>query len=310
MAHKTFVVKENDAGQRLDAWLVKQLSQDISRSRVQRHIVRGNVAVNDAPCLRAGYKIEANDRIAIVLRTEQPVAPQPERMPLHIVYEDDVLLVVNKPRGMLVHPDAHTTEGTLVHGVLAHAPAVQHVGELHRPGIVHRLDKQTTGLLVIAKQQFAYEALVAQFAQHKVQRVYQAVVHGVVSHDAWDVIAPIGRDPRNRTRMAVHPQGKPAHTRCRVLRRFANATLVEAELFTGRTHQIRVHMAHCGHPLVGDARYGGQARVFPGGQALHAWQLTLTHPKTKETVHFTQPLPADMQHLIRQCTAPSRQTNV
>jgi 23S rRNA pseudouridine1911/1915/1917 synthase len=235
-------------------------------------------------------------------------------MDLAIVYEDDHVLVVDKPAGLVVHPGAGHPRGTLAAAVLAHAPAVGAVGGQRRPGIVHRLDKGTSGLLVIAKTPAAYESLVAQLAARTVSRRYVAVVHGRLTPAEGVVDAPIGRHPHDRVRMAIQPRGKGkrAVTRWRVLEHLGDATLVEVGLETGRTHQIRVHLASLGHPVVGDALYGGRtgARVRLDGLALHAAALTFVHPATQERLQFTAPIPPRLDSLVSGLRTVARQRRV
>lgn len=236
----------------------------------------------------------------------------PEAIPLAIVYEDDAILVIDKPAGLVVHPGAGVRSGTLVHALLHHAPAIATVGGATRPGLVHRLDRQTSGLLVAAKTERAYRALVEAMRRREVRRVYAALVWGDPREDAGTIDGAIGRDPRTRTRMAIVTRGgKPARTHWRVRERFGPASLLDVTLETGRTHQIRVHLAHVRHPVVGDPTYGGRDRKqlsAPGSerslhaavleglprQALHAAELALAHPVTGEPLRFTSPLPQDI----------------
>jgi len=217
-----------------------------------------------------------------------------------VVYEDDALLVVDKPAGMTVHPGAGRTSGTLVHAVLAHCPDLPQIGGADRPGIVHRLDKDTSGLLVVAKTEVAWRGLQAQIQSRRARREYLALVHGRLRRPSGVIDAPIGRDPRHRTRMAVVASGRRAVTHYRVAESFEDATLLEVRLETGRTHQIRVHLAHLGHPVVADPVYG--RRTNPRGmrrQALHARTLALTHPISGAALTFRAPLPADFEEVLR-----------
>ena len=290
------------AGTRLDRWLAARLAE-LSRARLQTLIAAGGVRV-DGRAVKASHRLRAGERVAVEVPPPAPEELLPEPAELAIVHEDAHVLVVDKPAGMVVHPGAGHARGTLAAAVLAHAPGVAGVGGPRRPGIVHRLDKDTSGLLVLAKTPAAYASLVAQLARRAVTRRYLVVVHGRVAHDAGVVDAPLGRHPRDRVRMAVRPagRGRPAVTRWRVLERFTRCTYLEVRLETGRTHQIRVHLASLGHPVVGDDVYGGRRRppspVPLAGYALHAATLAFVHPATGERVEFRAPLPARMERLL------------
>jgi 23S rRNA pseudouridine1911/1915/1917 synthase len=289
------------AGARLDRWLAEAVSQ-LSRARLQALIAAGHVRVDGAAC-RASHRLRGGERVEVEIPPPPPEQLEPESVALAIVHEDDHLLVLDKPAGMVVHPGAGHARGTLAAGVLAHAPLTAGVGGPRRPGIVHRLDKGTSGLLVVAKTSTAYDSLVAQLQARTVRRRYLAVVHGRVRPVEGVVDAPIGRHPRHRQRMAVLPEGKGkrAVTRYRVGERFAAFTYLEARLETGRTHQIRVHLASLGHPVVGDETYGqgrGKPPVPLEGLALHAAHLAFVHPATQERVEFSAPLPPRMQRLL------------
>ncbi len=240
--------------------------------------------------------MRAGDRIEVVIPPVVPTALEPEPIPLAIVYEDEHLLVVDKPAGMTVHPGAGRQTGTLVHAVLAHCPGLAGIGGEHRPGIVHRLDKDTSGLLVVAKNDAALRRLQAELQARRIRREYLALVHGSVAQPEGTVDAPIGRDPRHRTRMAVSASGRRAVTRYRVMERLPGTTLLEIRLETGRTHQIRVHCEHIGHPVVGDPVYA--RRPNPWGmrrQALHARRLAFAHPVSGREMAFDAPLPPDLE---------------
>jgi len=246
--------------------------------------------------VRPSYRVRAGDQIVVEIPPAHPVELRPEPIPLEIVYEDGDLLVVNKPAGLVVHPGAGRPTGTLVHALLAHCPDLPGIGGEVRPGIVHRLDKDTSGLLVVAKTDAALRSLQAQIQARRAGRDYLALVHGAVAVGEGTIDAPVGRHPRHRTRMAVVASGRRAVTRYRVVERFADATLLELRLQTGRTHQIRVHCASIGHPIVGDRVYG--RRPNPWGlrrQALHAFRLTFVHPTTGAEMSFVAPLPADIE---------------
>ena len=288
-----FTAAPADAGQRLDRWLAGQAGAP-SRSALQGLMEAGFVRRNGAPANKKD-KLAAGDRITLTLPDPQPIEAQPQDIPLDIVYEDDHLLVVNKPKGMVVHPAPGNPDGTLVNALLYHCRGrLSGVGGAIRPGIVHRIDKDTSGLLVVAKDDLTHQGLSEQMAVHAIHRVYHAVVYGNIRQDTGTIEAPIGRDPRDRKRMAVTPgQGKRACTHWQVLARFGRFTLLACRLETGRTHQIRVHMAHIGHPLAGDPVYGPRSVIRElQGQCLHAKELGFRHPVTGQEMRFDSPLPA------------------
>lgn len=288
-----FTAAPADAGQRLDRWLAGQAGAP-SRSALQGLMEAGYVRRNGAPANKKD-KLAAGDRITLTLPDPQPIEAQPQDIPLDIVYEDDHLLVVNKPKGMVVHPAPGNPDGTLVNALLYHCRGqLSGVGGAIRPGIVHRIDKDTSGLLVVAKDDLTHQGLSEQMAVHAIHRVYHAVVYGNIRQDTGTIEAPIGRDPRDRKRMAVTPgQGKRACTHWQVLERFGRFTLLACRLETGRTHQIRVHMAHIGHPLAGDPVYGPRSVIRElQGQCLHAKELGFRHPVTGQELRFDSPLPA------------------
>ncbi len=289
------------AGQRLDAFLAAR-APGLSRARIQALIASGYVTVPRLAGrrLRPAARLRAGDLVVLVVPPPAPAVLQPEPLPLDIVYEDADVLVVNKPAGLVVHPGAGRTSGTLVHAVLAHCPDLPGIGGVHRPGIVHRLDKDTSGLLVVAKTEVALRSLQAEIAAKRATRDYLALVWGVPVPAAGTIEAPLGRDPRRRTRMAVRPDGRPAVTRYRVVEAFPDAALLEVRLVTGRTHQIRVHCAHIGHPVVGDPVYG--RRRNPWGlrrQALHAYRLAFAHPRDGRALQFEVPLPEDLAAVLQ-----------
>lgn len=300
-------VPEELAGQRLDQALAQLFSQ-FSRSRLQQWLKQGCVLV-DGRQLRPRDKVYGGEQVEITAILEAEGEWQPQAIELDIVYEDDALIVINKPAGLVVHPAAGNPEGTMLNALLHHDPALATVP---RAGIVHRLDKDTTGLLVVARTLESQKQLVEQLQARTFQREYQAVVNGVITAGG-KVEAPVGRHPVQRKRMAVVNNGKPAITHYRVEQRFRAHTWLRVRLETGRTHQIRVHMAHLHHPLVGDPLYGGRLRIPKGcsealretlrgfkRQALHASRLGLCHPLTGEMISWQQPLPVDMAELIRQ----------
>jgi len=299
-------IDAEDMGERVDKFLSRQLS-DVSRSQIQQWIKAGHVTVNGAS-VKASYRLTAEDEVELVVPPLIRLQIAPEPIPLDIVYEDGDLLVVNKPRGMVVHPAPGHFSGTLVNALLHHCRDLSGINGVLRPGIVHRIDKDTSGLLVVAKHDQAHELLARQLAEHTVQREYVALVHGNMSVDRGTVDAPIGRDPANRQRMAVVAKGgKPAITHFVVERRFGTYTLLRLRLETGRTHQIRVHMKYIGHPLVGDPKYGPRRTLAINGQALHAAVLGFIHPRTEEQLVFEAPLPADMQALLDALSSGQRE---
>ena len=286
------------AGLRLDQALARLLPEH-SRSRLAAWVKQGKVSLNDTAA-DARRKVWGGERVAIAaVALPEEAAQQPEDIPLTVVYEDGHVLVVNKPAGLVAHPGSGNWQGTLLNALLHHAPQLAGVP---RAGIVHRLDKDTSGLLVVAKTLEAQTDLVRQLAARTVKRQYPALAHGRVARDGL-VDAPIGRHPVQRTKMAVVASGRAARTHYRVLERFAQATLLECAMETGRTHQIRVHMAELGHPLVGDPVYGPRRRAqgaladFPR-QALHAWRLALVHPATGAEQAWEAPLPEDFAELL------------
>jgi 23S rRNA pseudouridine1911/1915/1917 synthase len=294
-------VESSAAGTRLDRWLAASLSE-LSRARLQALIEAGEVRVDGAP-RKAAHRLRGGETVEVTVPPPASADLAPEPLGLAIVFEDEHLLVVDKPAGMVVHPGAGHAIGTLAAGALAHAPGIAGVGGPRRPGIVHRLDKDTSGLLVLAKTPAAYASLTAQLAARSAGRTYRAIVHGRLARDSGVVDAPIGRDPRHRQRMAITPlgRGKRAITRYRVLERFADFTDLELSLGTGRTHQIRVHLASLGHPVAGDTVYGRGRRALPEpleGHALHAAVLGVLHPVTQTRMEFTAPLPPRMERLL------------
>jgi 23S rRNA pseudouridine1911/1915/1917 synthase len=294
-------VEPASAGARLDRWLSERLP-NLSRARLQA-LIRGGLVRVDGAVLKAAFRLRGGERIDVEIPPPPDETLAPEPVPLSIVYEDDHVLVVDKPAGMVVHPGAGRSQGTLAAAVLAHAPSTAGVGGPRRPGIVHRLDKDTSGLLVVAKTAAAYDDLVAQLAARTVTRRYLAVVHGRVRTNESVVDAPIGRHPSDRVKMAIRPagRGKRAVTRYRVLERFAHFTLLDVRLETGRTHQIRVHLASLGHPVVGDDVYGKPRLHSPvsiEGYALHATALAFVHPAFRKVIECTAPLPERIERLL------------
>lgn len=293
-----YLVPEDKAGTRLDV-LIGQLDTELTRSRIQKLIGAQAVQVNGGPS-KANYRVREGDMIFVELPQPEPLEVKAENIPLDIVYEDADLLVINKPQGMVVHPAAGNYSGTLVNALLEHCHDLSGINGVIRPGIVHRIDKDTSGLLVVAKNDKAHLDLARQLKDHTASRKYLALVHGNIAEPAGVVDAPIGRDPKDRKKMAVVTRNaKPAVTRYNVLERFGEYTLVECCLETGRTHQIRVHMAFLGHPVAGDPVYGPRRNPLNlQGQALHAYSLQFTHPSGGRPMEFTVELPPDFQDLI------------
>ena len=304
----TFSVLSTDAGQRLDTFLAAHI-EGWSRARLQRLIEEADVLVNGLVA-KSSYKLHANDQIEVELTPPPSTAFAPENIPLDIVFEDDDLIVVNKPAGMVVHPAAGADAGTLANALAFHFAQLSNTAGAARPGIVHRLDKGTSGLLVAAKTESAHENLADQFRAREVFKSYVALVHGRVEKKTDQIDQPIARDPRNRIRMAVVRGGRPALSIYRVRKRFERFTLLDIELKTGRTHQIRVHLAWLKNPVVGDEVYGegrdktvSDAQVRAqisrlGRQFLHAEQLGFRHPRTGEEVRFSAQPPDDLRHLL------------
>lgn len=287
---------------RLDRFLSQELP-DISRSRLQQLIEQGNVQVNDQVCTSKKSIVQIGNRITLIIPEAIPLDLQPEDIPLDILYEDDSLIIVNKPAGLVVHPAAGHPNGTLVNALLAHCQNLAGIGGVQRPGIVHRLDKDTTGAIAIAKTDFAHQHLQAQLKAKTARREYLGIVYGAPSAENGTIDQPIGRHPTERKKMAVVPlekRGRLAVTHWQVRERLGNYTLMHFQLETGRTHQIRVHSAYIGHQIVGDPIYsnGRNIGVNLKGQALHAWRLQLRHPLTDELIAVTAPLPATFATLL------------
>ncbi|MEH7882844.1 RluA family pseudouridine synthase [Bacillus sp. JJ1609] len=290
------IISDIQAGDRIDK-VVSTLDPEWSRSQVQQWIKDGNVLVNGAP-VKTNYKCSFEDRLVISIPEPEALDVVPEEMNLEIFYEDQDVLVVNKPKGMVVHPAPGHLTGTLVNGLMAHCKDLSGINGVLRPGIVHRIDKDTSGLLMVAKNDLAHESLVNQLVAKTVTRKYKALVHGNIQHDFGTIDAPLGRDTKDRQSMTVVDNGKHAVTHFNVLERFNDFTFVECQLETGRTHQIRVHMKYIGYPLAGDPKYGPKKTLDIGGQALHAGLLGFNHPRTGEYIEFEAPLPAYFEELL------------
>lgn len=289
------IVLEDEQGDRIDK-VISGLDDEWSRTQVQQWIKEGHVLVNGKP-VKPNYKCNLHDQIEMLIPDPEELDVLPEEMDLDIYFEDKDVLVVNKPRGMVVHPAPGHLTGTLVNGLMAHCQDLSGINGVLRPGIVHRIDKDTSGLLMVAKNDMAHESLVNQLVEKTVTRKYKAIVHGVIPHDFGTIDAPLGRDSKDRQSMAVVDHGKHAVTHFHVLERFKDFTFVECQLETGRTHQIRVHMKYIGYPLAGDPKYGPKKTLAIDGQALHAGVLGFHHPRTGEYLEFEAPLPEDMVHL-------------
>ena len=307
MEQREFVVEQETAGQRIDRFLSGE-DTGLSRSALQALVADGHVQCNGKTVAKS-LKLKAGDTVLLEIPDAKPIEAVPQEIPLDIVYEDAHLLVVNKPKGMVVHPAPGNPDGTLVNALLYHcAGQLSGIGGAIRPGIVHRIDKDTSGLLVVAKTDAAHQALTEQMSVHSIHRVYHAVVYGNLKEDTGFVEAPIGRDPKDRKKMAVTQQNsKYAYTGWQVLERFGNFTYIACKLKTGRTHQIRVHMASIGHPLAGDAVYGPKNCIRSlNGQCLHAKELGFVHPATGEWMQFDSSLPDWFQDYLSRLRKESR----
>lgn len=307
MEQREFVVEQETAGQRIDRFLSGE-DTGLSRSALQALVADGHVLCNGRLVAKS-LKLKAGDTIVLEIPDAKPIEAVPQDIPLEIVYEDEHLLVVNKPKGMVVHPAPGNPDGTMVNALLWHcAGRLSGIGGAIRPGIVHRIDKDTSGLLVVAKTDAAHQALTEQMSVHSIHRVYHAVVYGNLKEDTGFVEAPIGRDPKDRKKMAVTQQNsKYAYTGWQVLERFGNFTYIACKLKTGRTHQIRVHMASIGHPLAGDAVYGPKNCIRSlNGQCLHAKELGFVHPATGEWMQFDSSLPDWFQDYLNRLRKESR----
>lgn len=286
-------IKINDdlANIRLDK-VVSTIKDEFSRSKIQEYIDNSLILVNNKPS-KASYKLRNGDEIIINDIPKQISDLKGEEIPLEIVYEDDDLIVINKPKGLVVHPGAGNDSHTLANALKFYSDSLSTLNGDFRPGIVHRLDKDTAGLLIVAKNDEAHASLASQLSDHTLGRNYYALVLGVISENEGKIIAPIGRDEKNRQKMAVNLRdGKYAETYFKVLKRFSNATLVDCALKTGRTHQIRVHMNYIGHPVIGDPIYGkGNRKMYDDGQLLFAYKIHFIHPRTKKEMEFSVPFP-------------------
>ena len=288
------LVEETAKNNRLDVWLSQEIS-DFSRSRLQSLIEKGHVTINDQICQSKKEIVKKGDRVSLTIPDAEPLDLKPEDIPLDILYEDQYLIIINKPAGLVVHPAPGHHHGTLVNALLAHCPLAE-IGGVQRPGIVHRLDKDTSGAIAIAKTDIAHQNLQAQLKAKTARREYLGIVYGSPKTTTGTINLPIGRHPIDRKKMAIIPEekgGRIAITHWQIQERLGNYTLIHYQLETGRTHQIRVHSTHIGHPLVGDPVYSSHHSlgVKLPGQALHAWKLTLQHPITGDIINAIAPLP-------------------
>lgn len=292
------IITEENAGERLDTVLAG-IVPDTSRTDIQNRVKSGHITVNQKT-VKPNYKVKTDDLIEFFERENVEADIVPEDLNLDIVYEDEDVAVVYKERGLVVHPAAGHASGTLVNGLMFQLDNLSGINGELRPGIVHRIDKDTSGLLMVAKNDVAHRHLVDQLVEKSVTRKYTALVHGVIPHNLGTIEAPIGRNPKERQDMAVVDEGKDAVTHFNVLERFDDFTLVECILETGRTHQIRVHMKYIGYPLAGDPKYGPRKTLETDGQLLHAGTLGFTHPKTGERLMFTRELPAYFTDILKE----------
>lgn len=298
----TINIQVPENSDRLDRYLSQNLS-DLSRSRIQQLIEQGHVQVNDQICTSKKVNLKIGDRISLEVPAIVPLQLIAADIPLDILYEDEELIILNKPAGLVVHPAPGHPEGTLVNAILAHCPNLPGIGGIQRPGIVHRLDKDTTGAIVIAKTDLAYQHLQAQLQAKTARREYLGLVYGVPKTETGSIDLPIGRNPQDRKKMgivSVEDGGRAAITHWQVQERLANYTLIHFQLETGRTHQIRVHSAKIGHPIVGDPLYSSAHSIGVNlpGQALHAWKLQLQHPVSGKLLQVTAPLPRSFTTLL------------
>ena len=293
------IYKAEVSGERLDVFLTKK-QPELSRSHVQKLVADGRALVNGT-VRKANFKLREGDEVSLVVPEPEAVEIKAEDIPLDVLYEDEDIIVVNKARGMVVHPASGVNSGTLVNALLFHCQDLSGINGEIRPGIVHRLDKDTSGVMVCAKNDKAHIDLAEQIRTKSAHRIYWAIVHGNIKEEAGIIKGDIGRHPTDRKKMAiVRENGKPAVTHFKVIERFGDYTLIECRLETGRTHQIRVHMTSIGHPLVNDPKYGPkkQSPFAIDGQALHSLSLVLRHPSTGEEMTFTAPVPEDMNRIL------------
>lgn len=297
MENRKFIITEENKNKRLDTFLTESLDGK-SRSFIQGLIEKEEVLVN-SNSKKSNYKLRIGDEVQINIPEPTHLNIKPEEIPINIIYEDSDVIVVNKPQGMVVHPAPGNYEGTLVNALLNHCGDLSGINGVARPGIVHRIDKDTSGILVVAKNDNAHNKLSEQFKEHSITRVYLALVEGIIKEDEGTIDAPLARHPKERIKIAIVPGGRRAVTHYKVIKRFKEHTLVECKLETGRTHQIRVHMCHIGHPLVGDPVYGYKKQKFNlEGQMLYAQKLGFIHPKTNEYVEFQCDIPSYFKNVL------------
>ena len=299
MENYLFEIQENQQ-MRLDKYLAEQFPEQ-TRSYLQKLIKEGQVLVN-GKTVKSGYQLSKGDEVSVTIPEPKELDVEPQKMNLDIVYEDEDVILINKPKGMVVHPAPGHTTDTLVNGLLYHCKDnLSGINGVARPGIVHRIDRDTTGILIVCKNDMSHNSIAAQLKEHSINRRYRALVHGNLKEDTGTVEGPIGRHPVDRKKMAINERnGKPAVTHFTVLERFGNYTLIECKLETGRTHQIRVHMTSIGHPLVGDEVYGPAKCPFKlQGQCLHAMVLGFVHPRTGEYMEFSADLPEYFEDLLK-----------
>lgn len=291
------LVEEDMEGERLDSF-VSEMLEDLSRSMVQNLIKEGRILVA-GQAAKASYKVKAGDEVQVEVPALQPVKIEPQNIDLPIIYQDEDLVVVDKPKGMVVHPAHGNWDGTMVNALLYHVKDLSGINGEIRPGIVHRLDKDTSGVMVAAKNDMAHRSLAEQIRVHSINREYIALVHGLIKENLGTIDAPIGRSKKDRKKMAVEKDGREAISEYEVLQRFTNYTLVKVKLLTGRTHQIRVHFAYIKHSVVGDPLYGSNRKHFNlDSQALHARLLGFVHPRSGEYMEFVSPVPDYLQNII------------
>lgn len=293
------IATDDDVGIRLDTFLTSNLKNH-SRTRIQHLINQGNASVS-GQITKPNYKIKAGEKITLQLPEEDKIIIEPEKIKLDIIHEDKDIIVINKPQGMLVHPHTGEFTGTLVNALLYYSRELSTIGGELRPGIVHRIDRNTSGLLVAAKNDIAHLKLAKQLKSKTMSRIYLSIVENNIKQDKGTIDAPIGRHPNNRRIMTVIESGRNAVTHFEVIERYKEHVLIQLSLTTGRTHQIRVHMKHLGNPVLGDPVYGSRKKTFSSlkGQALHAYKLELVHPRTSEHMEFTTPLPVYFDHIIK-----------
>lgn len=299
MEEKIRIEVENlEKNERIDKYLSSKLDDSFSRAKIQKLIDEELILVNDK-VIKSSYKVSNGD-VILITDKEEDMSVKPEKMDIDIVYEDDDVMVINKKSGVVVHPAPGNYSGTLVNGLMYLSKDLSHVNGEFRPGIVHRIDKDTSGLLIVAKNDKAHRILAEELKEKKIKRKYIALVSGVINHDVGEIDAPIGRDPSDRKKMCVtSTNSKDAITHFRVLERYKNASLIECELETGRTHQIRVHMKYINHPVINDPVYG-KNNYGEFGQLLHAKEITFTHPTTKEVMTFSCEVPEEFNKILEE----------